>query len=232
MLSNITERELLEIVTDAIPLSLELTSDEIKAKIKRAMLYINSFYALSDKLNGYRETSLCEFYNSANLVTNVRENSSIETRWQIVPNSVIKPVKMLSCMLKSILPADVALPADIEFVQNIKISVQNAEDINTLVPSKNRGAIGFLSGQGFFTVLSLDPASNTFDQIQIIDCLITYVRQVELPLWLDESRGLYVDIFATDVNWLTNLVLSYCNASHISAQVKREIREHQDKLLY
>lgn len=231
-LSNITENELLAIVTDSLPASLGLTEDEIKVKIKRAMAYINGFY-VNNNLGVYLNSELLEFYNSATLLTNVREDATVETRWQIVANTTIKPVKLLSCMLKEITPADIALPADIEFVQDLEISIANPQDINTLVPSANQGAIGYLGGTGFHVVLSLDTDNNTWNEINTINSIITYARQITLPSWSalggDANK---IDLLLTDLEWLVNLVKSYCNPSHIDARIKREIRIHQDNLLY
>lgn len=228
-LSNITETALLEMVSDAIPSSLGLSEAQIKAKIARGLSYINAFYADND-LGVYVDTDVFTFYNTGVGDTNVREDSDVDTRWQIVPNVDFQPVKLLSCMLKSILPADIALPADISFVQDIDISVEDAEDINVLVPTANKGAVAYLGGVGLYTVLSLDTSDNTFDNIQSIDCMITYYRQIEIPTYSVE--GTKIDLLVKDIGWLINLVLSYCNPSHIDAKVKRGIREHEDNLLY
>jgi len=231
-LCNLTENELLEIVTDAIPSSLGLTTAEIKAKIKRAISYINSFYVDND-LGVYLNSELITFYNSAIALTNVRTDTDVETRWQIVGNIDIKPIKLLSCMLKEMTPADIALPADISFIQDINITIEKPQDINTLIPEANKGAIGLLGGVGFHTVLSLDTDNNTFADVATINAILTYARQATIPSWSElGGDSVKIDVLFKDINWLINLVLSYCNPSHIDGRIKREIRIHENNLLY
>lgn len=200
--SNILSADFFSFIKSSLPTAKQSSDTDIKRWINLALSRLNNFYINHNK-GVYNVLATFDFYNSNSTLINIRDN----TRWCLLTPNGFYAKKLNSCMLKSVVPNNIALPSPIAFIQDIDIVIGSSQDANTTIPTENSGVCSLVESQKLYNSLTLDDTSNTWDNVMIIDCVIDYYRNIIFPQYPDGGEDEFIDALVPDFE----LVSAYVN---------------------
>jgi len=224
--SNISSTDFLNLIKSSLPLRKQSDETAIKRWINLALSRLNAYYINNDK-GVYNVIEEFDFYNSASGIINIKDN----TRWcQILPSGFYGR-KLNSCMLQSASPVGSPLPPAIAYLQDISIGILDSKDINTTVPSANKGNMSLVQGTGFYNSLTLDDTNNTWQNIMIITAIVDYYRNIIFPEYIDATEK--IDVQVADFELVSAYVNEFASRPSIpDSFILKTIQDREFQIKY
>lgn len=227
-LSDILQTDFLNQAKYHLPLS-KRDETSIKIWIKNAISRYSKIYIDNNK-GVYDVTEQYDFYNVANEQVNVRGlDTDEETRWCVLAPVNLYLNKLTSCMLQAIIPADVILPTNVEYIQDMPVTIVDSRVVNVTTPTANSGAVALLGGRKLMSALTLDNTGSRFADIAQITALYTGYRNPVYPDWSEDS-SYRMDILVKDVELICNYIVQEAylpNKAPIGVEQRIQDAEYQ-----